>query len=413
MKQKHTNEQQKQPTTLIPWQAKNSPLLTPKPRNKYTQPQKDSVINLYLSGKAVIEIFNETHIPKSTIHRWIAEKKLELEGNRPALSAKHFSQLERKISRLENIIKILKSANCKVSDSLKKRLHIAESLVKEYNIDVICEALDIARGTFYNHILRNKRDNSWYAQRREVLRIRILEIYNENRQILGAAKIHAILKNQGVRTSPEMVRELMRDMGLLSIRNDAKDLYDKEQKRCKNYINQNFDTSAPNQVWVSDVTYYKFNNSQFFICAVIDLFSRKVVGYKIGLNNSTQLVKSTVKFAYETRKPNSNLLLHTDRGSNYRSKTFFEYLKSVNITHSYSRAYVPYDNSVVESFFATLKREELYRRKYRSDAEFKSSVAEYISFFNENRPHQKLHYKTPNQKEAEFLGKPWSFSKPF
>ncbi len=80
-----------------------------------------------------------------------------------------------------------------------------------------------------------------------------------------------------------------------------------------------------------------------------------------------------------------------------------DYLKSINITHSYSRAYVPYDNSVVETFFSSMKREELYRTKYRSESEFKTSVARYIQFYNDERPHQKLQYKTPNQKEEEFL----------
>ncbi len=199
-------------------------------------------------------------------------------------------------------------------------------------------------------------------------------------------------------------------MNLLSIRQFAKNLYIEEASEYKNYLNQNFDTTAPNQVWVSDVTYFKFKNSQFFICVVIDLFSRKVISHKIALNNSTQLVKSTVKLAYELRKPTAPLILHTDRGSNYRSKTFYDYLKSINITHSYSRAYVPYDNSVVESFFGTMKREELYRTRYRTNQEFRAAVEEYISFFNQKRPHKKLQYKTPNQKEAEFLGIPWDFS---
>ena len=120
-------------------------------------------------------------------------------------------------------------------------------------------------------------------------------------------------------------------------------------------------------------------------------------------------MKTTFKIAYEKRKPSKSLIFHTDRGSNYISKGLNDYLKSLQITHSFSRAYVPYDNSVMESFFASLKREELYRKKYRSEREFYKAVEDYIEFYNEQRPHAKLQYKTPNQKECEYKEKSEDF----
>ena len=127
-----------------------------------------------------------------------------------------------------------------------------------------------------------------------------------------------------------------------------------------------------------------------------------VVGYKIGKTNSTQLVKSTFQKAYDERQPDSDLIFHTDRGGNYCSKTMNDYIRSLNITHSFSRAHVPYDNSVMESFFSSMKREELYRTKYRSELDFRNAVDKYILFYNTKRPHKKLQYKTPEQKEEEF-----------
>ena len=138
---------------------------------------------------------------------------------------------------------------------------------------------------------------------------------------------------------------------------------------------------------------------------MIDLFARKVVAYKTGYRNSTQLLKATVKQAVEKRNPSKGMILHTDRGGNYRSKAFAEYLKSVGIVHSFSRAYVPYDNSVVESFFSNLKREELYRTKYHSERELRKAIDDYMVFYTEKRPHAKLKYKTPNQKELEYAEK--------
>ena len=206
-----------------------------------------------------------------------------------------------------------------------------------------------------------------------------------------------------------MVNELMRYMGLVSIRQDAKKYYDDNVRQRKNYLNQEFNTTTPNQVWVSDVTFFKCNNKQYYICAIIDLYARKVVSYKIRKINSTQLVKTTLKVAYEERKPSTSLIFHTDRGANYISKSFNDYLKSLKITHSFSRPHVPYDNSVMESFFASLKREELYRKKYRSEKEFYKAVDDYIKFYNERRPHAKLQYKTPNQKEREYKEKSEDF----
>lgn len=209
-------------------------------------------------------------------------------------------------------------------------------------------------------ILRNKRGNTRYAKRKEELCEKIQEIYDESNQIFGAAKIAAVQKRQGYRVSDRMVRTLMRDMRLISIRQDTKSIYNKEQRRLKNRLNQQFNISRPNEVWVSDDTYFRRNERNIYICAIIDLYARRIVGYKIGVKNSTQLVKSTFKQAYEARQPSKELVFHTDRGSNYRSKMFCDYVQSLGVTQSFSRAHIPYDNSVMESFLSSLKREKLF-----------------------------------------------------
>ena len=207
----------------------------------------------------------------------------------------------------------------------------------------------------------------------------------------------------------DMVSELMREMNLRSVRIDSKTLYRKERKNEKrkmdNMINQKFSVDAPNQVWVGDVTYFRYNNKSYYVCVVLDLFARMVIGYKISFKNSTQLVKATFKRAYESRKPQGRLIFHSDRGGNYVSKTYDKYLKSLNVDHSYSRAHVPYDNAVVESFFSSLKREELYRTKFHSEKEFLKSIEDYIVFYNTKRPHSFVKNKTPQQAEKEFFSK--------
>ena len=279
------------------------------------------------------------------------------------------------------------------------RLEELERLYGEYNVHNLCDALMVPRGTFYNHIKRNKRDNAWYAKRRESLREEIQKIYYDKHQIYGSPKIAATLRSRGIKITEGMVRQLMQDMGLISIREGAKDYYDKEKSKNKNYLNQKFNTTRPNEVWVSDITCFRYNEKYYYICVIVDLCARKVVGYKIGGKNSTQLTKSTFKLAYESRHPDENLIFHTDNGSNYTSKSFREYLKKLGVTQSFSRPHIPYDNSVMESFFSNMKREELYRTKYRSEKEFRTAVKNYIQFYNEERPHSKNKYKTPSQKK--------------
>ena len=374
-------------------------------KSKLPDNEKQAIINRYLSGEKISHLVQENGIARSTLYSWIKEYKDRATKKQPKLTVRAFMDLENKVKRLERIIEILKTVNCKVDAPLREKLYALEELYGKYSIHMLCEALEVSRGTFYNHILRNKRDNTYYSKRREELRIKIQQVYNESKQIFGAAKIAAVLKSDGYKVSERIVRELMRDMGLISIREESKSLYDKEQRRHKNYLNQQFDTTAPNQVWVSDVTYFRFNEKNYYICVIIDLYARMVVGYKIAYKNSTQLLKSTFKIAYENRTPAANLIFHTDRGANYRSKSFNDYLKSLYVTHSFSRVYVPYDNSVMESFFSSIKREELYRTKYRSEKEFRTAVDDYIVFYNERRPHRKNLYNTPLQKEQGFYDK--------
>ena len=364
--------------------------------------EKQEIANRYQNGETVASIIAETGIPRSTLYAWIkkaaADKKTEV-------SPRNFRILVNKVNRLQGIIEIMKTVDCSINDPLEIKLPALETLQGQYPVHQLCEAMDIPRGTYYNYIFRNKRTYTWYAIRRENLREEILRIFDENNQIFGAKKIHAVMKENGIRVSVEMVTELMRDMGLISIREGAKDRYDKEQRPFKNYLNQQFTVSRPNEVWVSDVTYFRYGKNSYYICVILDLYARKVVGYRIGKNNSTQLVRSTFQMAYQARQPKEPLTFHTDRGSNYRSKSFCTLLKTCGVKQSFSRAHVPYDNSVMESFFSTLKREELYRAKYRSEKEFRAAVDQYMVFYNEKRPHAKNHYKTPAKKEAEYYSK--------
>ena len=202
---------------------------------KYTNDEKQKILDRYISGgETSVGILADTGIPKSKFYSWLKtyQEKQENSKQRP-INIRNFRLLESKVARLEGIINILQSVTCTAKSPLKEKLYAVEQLHGKYNVHMICDALDIPRGTFYNHIFRNKKDNTWYSKRKEELRIRIQEIYNKNNQILGKGKIAAIVRHEGVKVSEEMVRTLMRDMRIGSIRQIAKKLYEEESESIK------------------------------------------------------------------------------------------------------------------------------------------------------------------------------------
>ena len=169
----------------------------------YTQKEKQAVIDRVISGEPSAHILADTDIPKSTFYSWVRIYREEQNAaNKRTVDIRNFHLLENKVTRLESIVEILKSATCTPKSPLRQRLYAAEQLYGRYNVHAICDAFDIPRGTFYNHVLRNKKDNTWYAKRREEFKV-----------------------------SNEMVRTLMRDMGLFSIRQSAKKLYEDEGRK--------------------------------------------------------------------------------------------------------------------------------------------------------------------------------------
>ena len=313
----------------------------------------------------------------------------------------HF--LKQKCERQEKIITILRSAPCTAAAPLQERLSAIEQMVcEEYNVNTLCEALKVSKGTYYNHILRNKRGETEQAKRRREMPPIIEEIYHESNQIYGAGKIAAIMRERGIAISKGTVASIMHENNLFSIRGSAKALYYRNKERKENILKQNFAVSSSNEVWVSDITYLSFAKKTYYLCVIIDLYARKLIAWKISQRNSTHLTKGTFKLAYLERSLAPGLIYHSDNGMNFTSYKFCKCLKDCGIKQSFSRAYNPYDNSICESFFKSFKQEEFYRKDYRSDKEMYRSIADYIDFYNDKRPHTIIGYRTPNKYEADY-----------
>lgn len=376
---------------------------------KISQKVKIELVKRHINGDSVGSISKDTNLPKSTIYYWINQysKNIEIKKETSASTVQELYYAKQRIKKLEGLNEVLRIADCTASSPLRKKLKALEPLYGQYSVHTLCEALDVPRGTFYNYILRSKRDDAWFVKRRENLKELIRSTYNESNQIYGVSKIRAVLINKGCTVSKQLVSELMREMNLYSIRISSKkdNITLGRHERKTNLLKQNFDVNQPNKVWVSDVTCHKFKENYYYICVFIDLFSRKVVAFSVGRNNSTHLVKAAFSSAYASRKP-EGLIIHTDRGTPYTSFSMQNLIRKCGITQSFSNSGRPYDNAVAESFFATLKKEELYRSRYSSESEFKESLNKYINFYNTVRLHKYLRYRTPEQAEDAFWNNP-------
>lgn len=359
--------------------------------------EKQKIVERYLCGEKIESICKDTCYPRSTIYDWIRKYKSGLQNHQ--VNLKDYQNLRTMYERQKLIVHILQNAPCRANDPLHDRLEAIKDLSSKYTVYTLCDAFQVPKGTYYNFLLRRKGENSQAAKRRAELKPIIEEIYISSNQTFGAGKVTAVLRDRGYKISERIVGDIMHSNGWFSVRTNAKTLYEYSERRKENILKQNFNADKPNQIWVSDVTYFSYNERKFFICVILDLYSRKVLAFKISKRNSSQLTKATFKYAYFSRKPQEGLIFHSDNGSNYISRSFYSYLKQFGVQQSFSRSRQPHDNAVSESFFKSMKTEELYRYKFKSEREFRKAVADYIEKYNTQRPHTYLGYLTPDRYE--------------
>lgn len=177
-------------------------------------------------------------------------------------------------------------------------------------------------------------------------------------------------------------------------------------ERKSNILAQQFQVKVPDEVWVSDVTYFNLKGKTYYVCAILDLFARKIISYNVSDRNSTRLTMKTFDKAFSYRRPSpEKLLFHSDNGANYTSRAIISHLKELGVKQSFSRPGISYDNSVMESFFKSFKAEELYIGRYKSEKDFKQGVANYMEFYNNKRPHSVIRYSTPQKYEDRYYNK--------
>jgi len=244
------------------------------------------------------------------------------------------------------------------------------------------------------------------SKRNDYILLQIIRAFQQSRQLYGSPRIHKELVAQGLKCGINQVAKLMQLHGIVAA---TKGKHRKAQaaKNTKgftdNVLNRDFTATHPNQKWVSDTTFVSTSQGWLYLATVIDLYSRKVVGWSMSKRNDTALVKQALRMAIRRKDANQTVLLHSDQGSQYRAAEYLQMFKKHRIQQSMSGKGKCLDNAVAESFFGTLKNELVYQNRYKTWDEAKSSIFEYIEvFYNRVRRHSYLNYQSPLSFEADY-----------
>ena len=188
---------------------------------------KQEIVNQYFAGTPVAALCAQNGIPRSTLYAWIHRFSPLKTASEKTVSYQEYTNLKRRFDKLEKQLEVIRLAGCGTSAPLKEKLTALEKLYGQFSVHVLCYALNVSRGTFYNHVFHRKK-TPWYDTRREDLRVQVRTIFDENKQRFGSQKISAILAERGIKSSPKYVAELMREMGLYCIGRNAKREYKKQ-----------------------------------------------------------------------------------------------------------------------------------------------------------------------------------------
>jgi putative transposase len=276
-----------------------------------------------------------------------------------------------------------------------------ETHADEFPVMSMARVLEVSRSGYYKYLKLKKENKSRYPA--EMLE-KVYTIWKSNRRLYGGIKLTKMVKLKDPRIGIRRVRNMMK---LLKIKGKQDRRYrimttDSNHNSIvkRDLVRRNFSPERKNKIWVSDVTFIEtLNKKHVYLCVILDLFSRMVVGWEISERNDTGLLKSATIKAIEFRNPDSGLVLHSDLGSNYCSNEFREYLNDNTIISSNSRKGNCWDNAVAESFFSILKR-EMESNIYYDIYDARNEISEYIElFYNRQRIHSFLDYKSPYEYE--------------
>jgi transposase InsO family protein len=268
----------------------------------------------------------------------------------------------------------------------------------KFSVRKMCKTLELKEANYYKWKCQQEKRCCNKIDELKLMKT-VENVFSDSRKTYGYRKMRHALEKEEIYLSEYKIRKIMRENGLYpeTMRKYKPYRNGKVQGQfSQNILNRNFRTNSKNKIWVGDITYIKTNLGWTYLAVVIDLYNREVIGYSMSKKIDTELVKRALSNALAGKGNVDGLIFHSDRGCQYSSIGYRKMLEGYGIISSMSRPGCPYDNSCVESFFATAKKECIYRKTYATMEEVKKDIFDYIElFYNRKRMHSVLGYMSP------------------
>lgn len=271
---------------------------------------------------------------------------------------------------------------------------------EQFRLAAMCRVLKVSRSGFYDWVARQP---SRRSQDDEALTAHIEQIHYQYRQATGTLKTQTLLQKRGIEAGKHRIARLRQIAGIETRRKKRFRVmrsYQRSEPAAPDLVERGFAVTAPNLIWVGDMTVLRTREGVLYLAVVLDLYARRVVGWAMAAQATSDLAIAALTMAIQQRRPKPGLICHTDQGVQYASMAYRTVLQAHRIRASMSRRGNCHDNAVAESFFSNLKNELTHHTIYTNRKEAKTAIFDYIEvFYNRQRPHQTLKYQTPLEAE--------------
>ncbi|MBZ0091062.1 IS3 family transposase [Burkholderia cenocepacia] len=396
-----------------------------KKTNKYSPEVRERAVRLVQESKgqhpslwaAVESIAPKIGCSSQTLLDWVKRYEMDT-GQRDGLTTderEEFKRLQREVKELRRANEILKTASGFFRPGgARPQTEILNAYIDRhrdaYGVEPICKALQVAPSAYRRHAARQRNPDlrSARAKQDEVLRPHIHRVWQANMQVYGADKVWRQLNREGIDVARCTVERLMRQQGLQGVRRGKRVRTTRSDPKAPcplDRVNRQFKADRPNQLWVSDFTYVSTWQGWLYVAFVIDVFARRIVGWRVATSMTTDFVLDALEQALYARQPEGDgtLVHHSDRGSQYVSIRYSERLSEAGIAPSVGSRGDSYDNALAETINGLYKAELIHRRApWKTREAVELATLEWVAWFNHHRLMEPLGYIPPAEAEANY-----------
>ncbi|HUN95229.1 MAG TPA: IS3 family transposase [Bradyrhizobium sp.] len=383
-------------------------------RRSFTEEYKHQAVDLVVSsGRSVTSVAKELGLRDSVLRRWVDKFRQEPASAawRPttqatpmsADQASEIARLRQENERLRMERDILKKSIANLRRNPDMSFRFIEDHRKSYPVRLMCAVLEVSPAGYYAW---RDRPVSERTKSNAGLLAAIRQVHHDSNGRYGSPRVHAVLRRQGRGASRGRIERLMHRHGIRAIMAPPRRVHTTDSRHdlpiAPNLIARDFTAPAPNRIWLADITYIPTAEGWLYLAAVMDLFSRKIVGWAMRDHMRVELASAALTMAVQQQRPQAGLIHHSDRGVQYASYAYRDTLARTGIVASMSRTADCYDNAPMESFFHTLKTELVHQRDYNTRHEAQRDIFAFIEgFYNRTRLHSAIGYIAPIEMELK------------